>query len=157
MQKWVRRIRAGIVMGIIWAVAWAMAGGVLARLPGFDTDLPLPLLFAPLGFITGVIFSVILVGVERRRESARPSIVRFTGWGAASGVLLAAVIVGAAALRGDDWWSELLLFGPPLTIASAACAAGSLALARRGERGELTASHGRQLKASRRDAEGTEN
>jgi len=34
-------------------------------------------------------------------------------------------------------WGEFLVFGPPLAIAGAACAAGSLALARRAERHEL--------------------
>jgi hypothetical protein len=125
-------------MGFIWGAAWGFAGGLLARLPGFDTDLPLPLLFAPLGFITGVIFSVILAGIEGRRGSERTSILRFAAWGAASGLLLSGIFVVAAALRGDNWWGELLLFGPPLTVASAACAAGSLALARRAERRELT-------------------
>jgi hypothetical protein len=137
MQKWWRRIRAAMGMGVIWGLVWGFAGGVLARLPGFDTDLPLPLLFAPLGFISGVVFSGILVGIAGRRGFERTSLPRFAGIGAASGLLLAGIFVVAAALRGGDWWGEMLLFGPPLTIASAVCAAGSLAVARRAERREL--------------------
>jgi hypothetical protein len=34
-------------------------------------------------------------------------------------------------------WGEFLVFGPGLAVASAVCAAGSLALARRAERREL--------------------
>lgn len=138
MQTWARRIRAAVAMGFIWAFAWSLAGAVLARVPGFDSDLPFPLLFAPLGFVTGIVFSGILVGIERRRGFAGTSLPRFGAWGAASGLLLTTIIVVGAALRGAALLPELLLFGPPLAIAGAVCAAGSLALARRAERRELT-------------------
>ena len=134
-----RRIRAAIVMGLTWAFVWSGAGAILARVPGFYSDLPFALLFAPLGFITGVIFSGILVSIEGRRSFDRMSLARFAGWGAASGLLLTGVIVAGAALRGASLWGDFLVFGPPLTIASAVCAAGSLAVARRGERRELSA------------------
>jgi hypothetical protein len=137
MKKWWRRVRAAIGMGLIWGAVWFGAGAVLARVPGFFSDLPFALLFAPLGVITGVIFSVILVGIEARRGFESASLSRFAGWGAASGLLLSGIFVVGAALRGGDVWGELLLFGPPLTLASAVCAAGSLAVARRAERREL--------------------
>jgi hypothetical protein len=105
--------------------------------PGFESDLPFALLFAPLGFITGVIFSGILVAIEGRRGFERTSLARFALWGAASGLLLSGIFVVGAALRGGDWWGEFLVFGPPLALAGAVCAAGSLAVARRAERGEL--------------------
>ncbi|HEX6746182.1 MAG TPA: hypothetical protein VF092_02625 [Longimicrobium sp.] len=137
MQKWWRRIRGAIGMGLTWAAAWFAAGLLLARVPGLDSDLPFALLFAPLGFVTGIIFSGILVGMEGRRGFERTSLSRFAAWGAASGLLLSGIFVVSAALRGADWWGEFLVFGPPLAMAGAACAAGSLALARRTERREL--------------------
>ena len=137
MKKWWRRIRAAIGMGLTWGAAWFGAGILLARVPGFYSDLPFALLFAPLGFLTGIIFSGILVAVEGRRRFDRMSLSRFAGWGAVSGLLLSGIIVVGAALRGEDWWGEFLLFGPPLAIASAVCAAGSLAVARRAEKREL--------------------
>jgi hypothetical protein len=39
-------------------------------------------------------------------------------------------------------WSEFLLFGPPLIVMSAVCASGSLALAQRAERRELSGPSG---------------
>jgi hypothetical protein len=134
MKKWVRRIRAAIGMGLTWGAAWSGAGAVLARVPGFYSDLPFALLFAPLGFATGIIFSGILVAIERRRGFDRMSLSRFAAWGALSGLLLSGVFVVGAALRGDNLWGEFLVFGPPLAVASAVCAAGSLAMAKRAER-----------------------
>jgi hypothetical protein len=137
MKKWWRRIRAAIGMGLTWGAAWFGAGILLARVPGFYSDLPFALLFAPLGFITGIIFSGILVVMEGRRGFDRMSLSRFAGWGAMSGLLLSGIFVVAAALRGESMWGEFLVFGPPLAMASAVCAAGSLAMARRAERREL--------------------
>lgn len=137
MRKWRRRIRAAIGMGLTWGAAWFVAGILLARVPGFYSDVPFALLFAPLGFVTGIIFSGILVVIEGRRRFDRMSLSRFAGWGAVSGLLLSGIFVVGAALRGETWGGEFLVFGPVLAMASAVCAAGSLALARRAERREL--------------------
>jgi hypothetical protein len=101
MKQWGRRFRAAIGMGLTWAAAWFVAGVLLARVPGFSSDLPFALLFAPLGFVSGVIFSGILVGIEGRRGFDRTSISRFAGWGAASGLVLSGIFVAAAAVRGE--------------------------------------------------------
>ena len=138
LKKWGRRIRGAIGMGLTWAAAWFGAGILLARVPGFYSDLPFALLFAPLGFVSGVIFSGILVGIEGRRGFDRTSVSRFAAWGAASGFLLSGIFVVGAALRGGALWGEFLVFGPPLAMASAVCAAGSLAVAKRAERRELS-------------------
>jgi hypothetical protein len=124
-------------MGAIWGVAWSAAAAVLARVPGFSTDLPLAFLFAPLGFISGVAFSGVLVAIESRGRFARLSVPRFAGWGALSGLLLSGIFVAAAALRGASPWAEFLLFGPALIVAGSACAAGTVALARRAEQRAL--------------------
>ena len=137
MKRWGRRIRAAIGMGLIWGAAWFGAGILLARVPGFYSDLPFALLFAPLGFLTGVLFSGILIAIGRGRSFDRTSLSRFAGWGAVSGLLLSGVFAVGAALRGAAAGAEFLVFAPALTIASAVCAAGSLAMARRAERREL--------------------
>jgi hypothetical protein len=147
MKTWGRRIRGAIVMGLTWGAVGLGAGTVLARVPGFHSDLPFALLFAPLGFITGILFSGILVAIEGRRGFDRMSISRFAGLGAVSGLLLAGVFVVGAALRGAALWSEFLLFGPALAVGGAVCAAGSLALARRAEGRELPGPGGVQAGA----------
>jgi hypothetical protein len=142
MKKWGRRIRAAIGMGLTWGAAWFGAGILLARVPGFYSDVPFALLFAPLGFIAGVIFSGTLVAIEGRRRFDRMSLSRFAGWGAVSGLLLSGIFVVGAALRGEALWGEFSVFGPVLATASAVCAAGSLALAKRAERRELLGPRG---------------
>jgi hypothetical protein len=137
MNKWGRRIRGAIGMGLTWGAVGFVAGSLLARVSSFDIDLPFPLLFAPLGFFAGIIFSGILVVIEGGRGLDRMSIPRFAGWGAVSGLLLTGIFVVGAAIRGTSLWGEFLVFGPGLAVASAVCAAGSLALARRAERREL--------------------
>jgi len=138
MMTWVRRIRAAIGMGLIWAAAWGLAGGLLARVSSFDSDLPFPYLFAALGFATGIIFSGI-AQTERRSEFQRASLWRSAGWGAVSGLLLSALFVVGAALRGGSVWREFLTFGPPLTMAGGVSAAITLAVARRGQPSASTA------------------
>ena len=142
-----RRIRAALGMGLIWGAAWFGAGVLLARVPGFDSDLPFALLFAPLGFVSGVIFSGILVAIEGRRRLDGMSLSRFAGLGAVSGLLLSGTFVVGAALRGGDLWGEFSVFGPALAMASAVCAAGSLALSRRPERRELRGASGSPTEA----------
>ena len=137
MRQWARRIRGAIGMGLAWGAAGSAAGFVLARVPGFYSDLPFALLFAPLGFLAGIIFSGILVVIEGRRGFDGMSLLRVAGWGAVSGFLLTGVFVVGAALRGASMWGEFLVFGPALATASALCAAGSLAMARRAERRAL--------------------
>lgn len=137
MKNWWRRIRAAIGMGLTWGVAWSFAGALLARVPGVYSDLPFAILFAPLGFVSGIVFSGILMATEGRRRVDVIPVSRFAGWGAVSGLLLSGVFVVGALLRGANGWGEFLVFGPALTVASAVCAGGSLALARRAQRREL--------------------
>jgi hypothetical protein len=124
-------------MGATWGAVWFGAGLVLARVPGFYSDLPFALVFAPLGFATGVIFSGILVAIEGRGGFARMSLSHAAAWGAVSGLLLSGIFVAGAAFRGEALWAEFLVFGPPLAVAGAICAGGSIALARRAEKREL--------------------
>ena len=128
MSKWMRRIRGGIGIGLLWGTAWFGAGMVLLLIVGLDAaDVPFPLFFGLLGFIAGLAFSGILGAVERRRSFDQMSIPRFAALGGVGGFLLSLVltlIVGGGALP---------LLGPIFAGAGAACAAGTLALARKAD------------------------
>ena len=149
MRNLGRRIRGAIGMGLSWGAAWFGAGILVARVPGFYSDLPFALLFAPFGFVTGMIFFGILAVIEGRRLD-RMSLSHFAGWGAVSGLLLAVFV---AALRGEALGEEVLAFGPVLALVGAACAAGSLALARRAQRLELPGPGGDPAEAELTEAD----
>ena len=140
MKKWLRRIRGAIGMGLTWGAAWFAVGFVPRWVFGIETDVPIPLVFGLLGLVAGATFSGVLALTEGRRTFEQMSLPRFAGWGAVGGLLLSGVFVIGAALRGASVWGEFLLFGPALAAASAACAAGSLAVARWADRRQLPGS-----------------
>jgi hypothetical protein len=82
------------------------------------------------------------VVIEGGRRFDRMSLSRFAGWGAVSGLLLSGIFVAGAALGGETLGGGVLVLGPVLAMASAVCAAGSLAVARRAERRELSGPRG---------------
>ena len=133
MGKWLRRARGVIGISVTWAVAWALVGSIPRWLFGFNTDAPFPLIFGVLGFFAGVIFSGLLMLTEGRRGFGQLTLPRFAAWGAVGGVLLSAIFTRAASLGFGD----VLAIVPTFAIAGAACASGSLALARRARMPEL--------------------
>jgi hypothetical protein len=149
MGKWLRRIRGAIGMGFTWAVAWSVVGLVPRWLFGFNTDAPFPIIFGVLGFIAGVIFSGLLMLTEGRRGFDELSLPRFAAWGAVGGFLLSAIFTRAASLGFGD----ALAIVPIFAVASAICASGSLALARRAGMRELPDSRGDSPKAKLTDHE----
>ena len=138
MGKWARRIRGAIGLGFTWAAAWFSVGFVPRWVFGIQSDLPFPLLFGGLGFIAGITFSGLLVLTEGRRRFDQRSLPRFAGWGALGGLLLSALFVRGASLG----WGALLAISASFAGASAACASGSLVLARRTMRREMPGSRG---------------
>lgn len=127
MKNWARRIRGAIGMGLTWGFVWSAVGAVPRWVLGFNPDAPFPLIFGVLGFLAGVSFSVFLALSAGRRRFDEMSLPRFAGWGAAGGLLLSALFAKVASLGMGD----VLLVAPTFALASAACASGTLALARR--------------------------
>ena len=120
-------------MGLIWGAAWGFLGGFPRWVFGIQTDAPIPIIFGVFGFISGVVFSGILMLAERRRRFDQMSLARFAAWGAVGGLLFSAVWANAISLS----LGELVALSSTLAVASAGCAAGSLALARRAPGREL--------------------
>jgi peptidoglycan/LPS O-acetylase OafA/YrhL len=137
MGKWLRRIRGAIGVGFTWAVAWSAVGFVVAAVFRFQADAPFPIIFGVLGFLAGIVFSAILALADGRRRFEEMSLPRFAGWGALGGLLLSAVFAKAASLG----WGDVVVIVPTFTLASAICASGSLAVARRAVRRELPTIH----------------
>ena len=136
MAKWLRRIRAAVVMGLIWAVGWAVVGGAVMEgivdphgkiLDMWPQTLAIP------GFLCGAIFSVVLGIAASGRRFEELSLSRFGALGAVAGLLLGglAAATGPASL---PLWLRAAVVLAPLTILSAASATASLAVARLAER-----------------------
>lgn len=137
MRNWLRRIRGAIGMGLTWGAAWFAVGFIPRWVLGIESDLPFPLLFGGLGFIAGVTFSGLLMLTQGRRRFDQMSLPRFARWGALGGLLLSALFV-----RGASYgWGEVLAISATFAVASAACASGTLAVARRAVRRELPSGH----------------
>jgi hypothetical protein len=143
MRKWLRRIRGALGMGFTWAAAWSAAGLVPRWVFGVNADAPFPLVFGVLGFVAGVTFSGLLALTEGRRRFDQMSLPRFAGWGAIGGLLLSGVFAKAASLG----LSDVLAIAPTFAVASAVCASGTLAVARRAVRRELPDARGDTAKA----------
>ena len=128
-MKLLRLLRGALGMGLTWALGWFGVGMVLGLIVGPGTDdVPLPIRFAILGFLSGVTFSGFLRLVVGRRRFDQMSLGRFAGWGAAGGLLLSGVLAATAGPGGES----LMLF-PVLALAGAGSAAGTLLLARKAE------------------------
>jgi hypothetical protein len=133
MGKWWKRIRAAAGIGLAWGLAWFGAGMALLVVVGPNAaDVPFPLFFGFLGFLTGATFSALLGAFARRRRFDQMSLPRFAAWGALGGLLLSTPL---ALLSGMA--SELIVLGPVFGLAGAISAAGTLAVARRGEQHAL--------------------
>ena len=132
-MKFLRRIRGALGMGLTWGIAWFIPGFIPRWVLGMDGDLPFPILFFGLGFVAGVTFSALLALTEGRRRLDQMSIPRIAAWGAAGGLVLSALFV-----RGVPYsLVQVLGISTTLVLASAACASGSLLLARRAAMREL--------------------
>ena len=140
MKKWLRRVRAAVTMGLMWAVPWAIVAVVIGMVvdPDESMDEMWPLIGAYPGFLGGVLFSIVLSIAERRRNLSELSVRRFGAWGAAAGLVIGVVpfMLGTPSPEVDVARLAAVVIGS-FTLMSAASAAGSLALARRGETREL--------------------
>jgi len=123
-------------IGLTWAFAWFSAGMALLLIVGPEAaDVPFPLGFALLGFLSGVSFSGALGLFAGRRRFDQMSLPRFAVLGAAGAVALATGFVLIAGIGVQ----AMLVLGPVFGIAGATCAAGTLALARMAENQETLA------------------
>ena len=150
MNHWLRRIRGALGMGVTWAIGWGVAGigiGVLSIVTPFlpwegffaAFDAPLPAMAVP-GFFYGAVLSIVLAIAGRKRRFSELSMPRFVAWGALSGVLFPMLLLGTGVASpsggaGFDWVRLAFLAGT-LAAFSTLSAWGTLALARRAERGD---------------------
>jgi hypothetical protein len=137
MPRWVRRVRAGLVMGLTWAMLWMPVGLFVGMLvdPDGSMDEPWLVVGALPGFLGGVAFALVLGVVGRRRRFDELSIPRFAAWGAAAGLLVTGSWTALALASDPPRWVLYAAIMIVVTVLCAVSAAASLALAQRAERG----------------------
>lgn len=142
MKKWLTRIRGALLMGLTWAVVWLPAGLLLGLVldPDGSMDEPWVLVGALPGFLAGVMFSVVLGIAAGRRRLDELSVAKVGGWGAVAGLLIGSLpfVLGDQDGRTGNLWLLPVVVVSSITLLSAASAAGSLALAKKSQRPELT-------------------
>lgn len=140
-----RRLRALLLTGIFWALFWLPIGIGLAiygaTLPKTDVVGPSTAEFLTVwmgwGALSGVVFALTLMIAERRRTLQQLSITRIAVWGGLGSMTLPLVVIIITRLASptdDDWILELLVLAFSAAL-GAACAAWTLAMARRASEG----------------------
>jgi len=143
-----RRLRGLVSTALLWALAWGIAGAAAYAVLGvrwtLQWDRPLTvaevmpyvltgaIFLAVYGFLSGAAFAGVLMWVERRRSIRDLTLPRIAAWGALGGVgvlllNLVLVLLTEDGMVPDDTVRVMTIMG----VLGAACAAGSLALARR--------------------------
>ena len=97
MNKWMSGVRGAILMVVLWLIGWGLGFGGIMELVDPDGKIQdvWPTLLAIPGFIGGVIFSVLLLIVERGRSFDQITLVRFALWGAVAGVVIGLLTIPA--------------------------------------------------------------
>ncbi|MBC8087714.1 MAG: hypothetical protein H7Z40_10650 [Phycisphaerae bacterium] len=137
-----KRARGAVGMGLIWAAVWAPVAVVIGTGiidPDNSMDEMWVMVGAIPGFLSGVLFSVVLSRVGRRQRLAELSIKRAFEWGGAAGLGIGVLPFVLGDTGGRPWFTLAATVITSITALSAASAAGSLALAQRAERRELGA------------------
>lgn len=139
MNQLFRTLRGALGMGITWGLLGALIGGgveFLANLPWFEglnsVDMWIPVFAIP-GFLSGVIFSVVLRIAAGKRRFTELSLPWFATLGGVAGLLLGAwgLSVGLGGSVGDPILRGSIVLGAT-TLFTTAAAAGTLALGRMG-------------------------
>lgn len=137
MRKLLRRLRGILGMALSWAIPWGVAigttGGLLAyfivRLPpgvsrivvALQAALGNGISGAVLGFLTGGVFSVVLISAEHQRSLPDLKESRFALWGAVAGAASAGVMILPALTLGQIpalAWAVLMAVGTSLGVVS---------------------------------------
>lgn len=139
-MRWLKRVRAAVVMGLTWAVLWAPVGVLVGLVvdPDGSMDEMWPAIGAYPGFLCGIVFSGVLVAVARHRRLHELSLSRFAAWGAVAGAAAGVLpfLIGEPAGTTPVWLLGSVVVAS-FAVMSGASAAASLALARRAERRAL--------------------
>jgi hypothetical protein len=141
-EPMLRRIRSALVIGLLWGIAWLILGIVVDELmvwfasPPRAIDTLLLGIWTGLGIVSGTTFAGLLARLERNRTVETLAFRRLVLWGVLAGagipILFAIIVLALAAPDLHLARSDFVVF-TLLGAIGAATAAGTIAIARRGE------------------------
>jgi threonine/homoserine/homoserine lactone efflux protein len=140
MRQSLKRIRGAIGMGITWALGWAPVA-VLVGTQIIDPDDSMDEMWVMVGalpgFLSGVLFSIVVGVAARRQRLDELTIARVARWGAIAGLFIGILpfLIGDTDGSPPAWLLAAIII-PTFTVLSTLSAAGSLAIARRALRRE---------------------
>jgi hypothetical protein len=141
VTKWLRRIRAALLMGVLWAVVWMPVGLIIGMIIDSDGAMDEPWIAVGTfpGFLAGVLFSVVLSLAAKRRRLEELSVSKVGGWGAVAGALIGSLpfVLGDQGGRTENLWLLPVVVISSITVLSAVSASTSLVLARKSANREL--------------------
>jgi len=135
-----RRARGVLGTALVWAMAWLVIGSAVGLHAGVRTPTPGAARFvawmaagwALWGAVSGALFALAVLALERRRTLAQLSIWRVATWGALGALALpAAFLCFVWGAGGSVTWQGVVVTLPTSAALGAGCAASTLALAQR--------------------------
>ena len=139
MSTWPRRIGRAFLLALTWGITWAPLGVLTGLIldPDGTMDEPWIAIGAYPGFLSALLFSIILGLTERRRGFADVPLARAAAWGALSGLLV--MIVPFMSLSGTPnpdhvLWRGRFVIVAAVALLSSVSAGTSVLLARRAKR-----------------------
>ena len=97
MEKWMSGIRGALLIIGLWVVGWALGYGGIMEIVDADGKIQdvWPAVFAIPGLIGGVIFALLVAGMERGRSFNNVPLMRFAIWGGVTGLVLGLLTIPA--------------------------------------------------------------
>ena len=89
--KWLSGTRGSVVIVLLWVVGWGLGFGGLAEIfvdPNGETHDIWPAEMALPGFISGILFALLIRIGEGRRHFAEVSLARYAVWGVVAGLAI---------------------------------------------------------------------
>lgn len=145
MSQWLKRVRGAVGTGVLWAVAWAPVAVIVGTKiidPDDSMDEMWFMVGALPGFLSGVVFSLLVSRFARHQKLGELSIARTARWGAMAGAAIGALPFILGDTGGRPWIGLAAGVIGTFAFLSAGSAAGSLVLAQRAERRELRDANG---------------
>ena len=139
MSAWPGRIRRAFLLALAWGIAWAPLG-VLAGLildPDGKMDEPWIAIGAYPGFLSALVFSIVLGLTDRRSGLGDIPLARAASWGTLSGIVVMTVpLMSLSGTPNTDHvlWRGRFVIVAAVALLSSASAVTSVLLARRARR-----------------------